>query len=150
MRPTREQRAPRGHRRCGNGVTRAAVTDAEPVEDDEDDRSGSGSGSGWSGSAPGRAGRVRHLPAQPARPRARAVMPARATIPAISSGLSEAPPTSAPSMDGSAKKVSMFVDVTLPPYRTGISEAPSPQPSAPMLVRIASAIAAASAPVALR
>ena len=43
-----------------------------------------------------------------ARPRARAVMPARATIPAISSGLSEAPPTSAPSIDGSARNSSMF------------------------------------------
>ena len=49
----------------------------------------------------------------------RAVIPARATIPAISSGLSDAPPTSAPSIDGSARNSPMFAEVTLPPYRTG-------------------------------
>ena len=58
-----------------------------------------------------------------AAPRAAAVSPARATIPAISSGLSDAPPTSAPSMAGSARNSSMFAEVTLPPYRTGTSAA---------------------------
>ncbi len=47
--------------------------------------------------------------------RASAVRPARATIPAISSGLSDAPPTSAPSIDGSARNSAMFAAVTLPP-----------------------------------
>jgi len=42
-------------------------------------------------------------------------MPARATMPAISSGLSDAPPTKAPSMAGSARNSPMFADVTLPP-----------------------------------
>ena len=47
--------------------------------------------------------------------RAAAVMAARPTIPAISSGLSDAPPTSAPSMPGSARNSAMFALVTLPP-----------------------------------
>ena len=50
-------------------------------------------------------GRSRH-PAPPVR--AAAVSPARATIPAISSGLSEAPPTSAPSIAGSARNSPML------------------------------------------
>ncbi len=73
----------------------------------------------------GRSGRGRR-PAglgHPALPRARAVIPARATMPAISSGLSEAPPTSAPSIAGSARNSPMFAEVTLPPYRTGTSAA---------------------------
>ena len=84
-------RHPRGRDRVGRGI----VPDPEPVEDDEDDRSRPAATRradrlvGWSGR-----GR-RH-----AAPRAAAVSPARATIPAISSGLSEAPPTSAPSIDG--------------------------------------------------
>ena len=48
-------------------------------------------------------------------PRAAAVIPARATMPAISSGLSEAPPMSAPSTPGSARNSPMFAEVTLPP-----------------------------------
>ena len=75
---------------------------SEPVEHDEDDGP-------RPRSVPG--GRQGHR----AAPRARAVIPARATIPAISSGLSEAPPTSAPSIAGSEKNSSMFADVTLPP-----------------------------------
>ena len=58
-----------------------------------------------------------------AAPRAAAVRPARATMPAISSGLSEAPPTSAPSIDGSARNSAMLAEVTLPPYRIGRSSA---------------------------
>ena len=77
-------------------------------------------------------------------------MPARATMPAISSGLSEAPPTSAPSIDGSARNSPMLADVTLPPYRIGTPFASSGQPRAARLARIAAAIADASAPVALR
>ena len=45
---------------------------------------------------------------QAAARRAAAVRAARATIPAISSGLSDAPPTSAPSMPGSARNSPMF------------------------------------------
>ena len=74
--------------------------DTEAVEDDEHD-----------GSRPVRA---RH-PAVVAASRASAVTAARATIPAISSGLSEAPPTSAPSIEGSARNSAMFAAVTLPP-----------------------------------
>src|SRR5206468_8970737 len=93
VRPALERRPPVGHRRGGNGVPRRAVAvglaaDPEAVEDNEDDRSGP---------------RLRHA----ARPRAAAVSPARATIPAISSGLSEAPPTSAPSIPGSARNSPM-------------------------------------------
>ena len=69
--------------------------EAEAVDDDEDDRS-----------------RATHA-GVPAR--AEAVSPARATMPAISSGLREAPPTRAPSISGSAKNSSMLEDVTLPP-----------------------------------
>ena len=68
------------------GVGGRVAADPEPVEDDEDDRPRPASG---------RCRRSRR------RRRGRAaVRPARATIPAISSGLSEAPPTSAPSIDG--------------------------------------------------
>ena len=40
----------------------------------------------------------------------------------------------------------MFAEVTLPPYSTGVASAPSPQPRPRRLARIASAMAAASAP----
>ena len=107
MRPVAQQRPPVGHRRGGDRVRGRVATDPEAVENDEDDRSGSMAVSGRLG--PG----IR--PAHAAAPRAEAVRPARATIPAISSGLSEAPPTSAPSMDGSAKNSPMLAEVTLPP-----------------------------------
>src|SRR5262245_61829202 len=96
VRPSLKQTSPDRHRRCLDGVSCRVTPDPEAIEHDEDDRSGPGD---------------RH----PVRPRAEAVIPARATIPAISSGLSEAPPTSAPSMDGSARNSPMFADVTLPP-----------------------------------
>ena len=44
----------------------------------------------------------------------------------------------------------MLADVTLPPYRIGTSPAAAPQPSPVRLSRIASAMAAASCPLALR
>ena len=117
---------------------RRVGADPEAVEDDEDDRSGS----------------ARSVPRLDARsraaPRAAAVSPARATIPAISSGFSEAPPTSAPSIAGSARNSAMFADVTLPPYRTGTSAAAAASRACPATVRIASAIADASAPLAFR
>ena len=88
--------APRqaGMRRRGDRVRGRVVADAEAVEDDEDD-----------GTRPGRrSGRRRRRAAGRRRGRRRAgarrSAPARATMPAISSGLSEAPPTSAPSMRG--------------------------------------------------
>src|SRR5687768_17295523 len=101
MRPALEQPAPRRHRGRCDGVADRITPDPEAIEHDQHDGSRS-------------AGR------HPARPRARAVMPARATMPAISSGLSDAPPTSAPSMVGSARNSPILADVTLPPYRTGI------------------------------
>ena len=58
------------------------------------------------------------------------------TIPAISSGLSDAPPTSAPSMLGSARKSAMLAAVTLPPYRTGRSSAALPHPRPTSVRRI--------------
>ena len=97
VRPRGQRRSPARHRRGGDGVLRRVRSDAEPVEDDEDD-----------GPRPG-------PPRHEARPRACAVIPARAAMPAISSGLSEAPPMSAPSTPGSARNSPMFAEVTLPP-----------------------------------
>ncbi len=94
VRPARQEAAPRRHRSGGDGVRSRVTADPEPVQDDQDD-----------GARPG----------HPARPRARAVIAARATMPLISSGLSEAPPTRAPSMAGSARNSPMLADVTLPP-----------------------------------
>ena len=99
VRPAREQPAPSGHRRRRDRVGGRVVPDPEPVEDDQDDRA----------RATGRGDR--HAAAR----RARAVIPARATMPAISSGLSEAPPTRAPSIAGSARNSPIFAEVTLPP-----------------------------------
>ena len=59
-----------------------------------------------------------------ARRRACAVTAARATMPAISSTLRLAPPTSAPSMAGSARNSPAEALVTLPPYSTGSAGAP--------------------------
>ena len=87
----REEGAPGGHRGSCDGIRGRIATDPEAIEHDEDDRA-------WTTHA--------------AASRARAVNPARATIPAISSGLSEAPPTSAPSMVGSARKSAMLAAVT--------------------------------------
>ncbi len=100
MGPVAPQRAPGRHVRGGDGVRRGIPPDPEPVEDDQDD------------GARTRRGRLllRHAAA-----RAAAVSPARATIPAISSGFSDAPPTRAPSIEGSARNSAMFADVTLPP-----------------------------------
>ena len=102
VRPALEEPAPDWHVGRADRVDRRVMPDAEPVEHDEDDRPRTGSVLG---------GQRAHC----AAPRARAVIPARATIPAISSGLSDAPPTSAPSMAGSEKNSSMFAEVTLPP-----------------------------------
>ena len=96
---SRRSAAPDRHRRRGDRVRRRVVADPEAIQDDEDDRS--------------RTPRWRRRHADPAR--ADAVRPARATMPAISSGLSEAPPTRAPSIDGSAMNSSIDADVTLPP-----------------------------------
>ena len=75
-----------------------------------------------------------------------AVSPARATIPAISSALRDAPPTSAPSMAGSARNSPMVAVVTLPPYSTGSRPRRIRPAEVGDAARIASAIAAASAP----
>ena len=81
--------------------------DAEAVEDDEDDRVAAGRRSG---------GPARPSPGGRATARGRgAVEPARATMPAISSTFRLAPPTSAPSMAGSARNSPIAALVTLPP-----------------------------------
>ena len=105
VRPPGEQLSPARHRCRGDRVGRRVVPDPETVEDHEHD------GPRPAVARHGRRIRLGH----PARPRAAAVIPARATMPAISSGLSDAPPTSAPSMAGSARNSPMFADVTLPP-----------------------------------
>ena len=92
------------------GIGAAAIASAAGSSRD---RSRPGRRGRWARSGSG--SRLRHA----AAPRAAAVRPARATIPAISSGLSEAPPTSAPSMAGSARNSAMLAEVTLPPYRIG-------------------------------
>ena len=94
--PGLEQPTPDRHPGVGDRVGRRVTADPEPIEDDEDDRAGS------------LAGHVAVL-------RAAAVSPARATMPAISSGLRDAPPTSAPSIAGSARNSAMLAEVTLPP-----------------------------------
>ena len=100
MGPARKEAAPGGHGGGRDRVGGRITPDAEPVEDHEDDGTRAG----------------RHQVDGPAgAPRAAAVMPARATMPAISSGLSEAPPTSAPSIEGSARNSPIVPDVTLPP-----------------------------------
>ncbi len=101
VRPVTQQPAPDGHVGRCDGVDRRVVTDPEAVEHDQDDRA--------------RPCATASIPGQSNCPRAAAVTPARATIPAISSGLSDAPPTSAPSIDGSAMNSSIADDVTLPP-----------------------------------
>ncbi len=105
VRPVGQQGAPGRHGRRGDRITRRVVPDPEAVEHHEHDGT--------------RAPRVGHRVVRPgrqdARPRAWAVMPARATIPAISSGLRDAPPTRAPSIAGSARNSPMFALVTLPP-----------------------------------
>ena len=101
VRPVAQETTPDGHVGGGDGVGGRVATDPEPVEHDQDD-----------GSWPGNSAMLRRHPVEP---RAAAVTPARATIPAISSGLSNAPPTRAPSIDGSAMNSSIAADVTLPP-----------------------------------
>ena len=117
MRPGVEQRPPAGHPGGGHGIALGTSADAEAVEDDEDDRLGS--------SAERARSSVRHR-AVAVSARARAVRPARATMPAISSTFRLAPPTSAPSMPGSARNSPMAALVTLPPYRTGTASASMP------------------------
>ena len=117
VRPVAQEPAPGRHRGGRDRIGGRVAADPEPVEDDEDDRPGSRA-------ARRRRGRARRVgpalaPGHAAAPRAAAVSPARATIPAISSALSEAPPTSAPSIEGSARNSSMLAEVTLPPYRIG-------------------------------
>ena len=102
VRPALEQPAPDRHVGGADRVDCRVRPDAEPVEHDEDD-------------GPRARSVCRGRRGHRAAPRARAVIPARATIPAISSGLSDAPPTSAPSIAGSEKNSSMFAEVTLPP-----------------------------------
>ena len=100
VRPAREQAAPGRHPRRGDRVVRRVGADPEAVEDDEDDRPRSAGHAGPAGSS------------WPARERSRR---RGRRSPAISSGLSEAPPTSAPSIAGSARNSPMFAAVTLPP-----------------------------------
>src|SRR4029079_11266183 len=95
VRPARKQPAPGRHPGGGDRIGRGVGAESEPVDDDEDDRAGP--------------------PHALAARRAAAVTPARPTIPAISSGLSEAPPTRAPSIPGSVRSSPMFAAVTLPP-----------------------------------
>ena len=94
VRPSSEQPTPRRHVRGHNGIDRGVPADPEAVEYDEDD-----------GPRPRdllasfRGGHLDAASRNAPPPRlARAVTPALPTMPAISSGLSEAPPTSAPSM----------------------------------------------------
>ena len=98
VRPVAPQPLPGRHPRGRDGVDCRIEADPEPIEHDQHDR------------ARTRPGGVGHAAA-----RAAAVSPARATIPAISSGLSDAPPTRAPSIEGSARNSAMLDDVTLPP-----------------------------------
>ena len=134
VRPLAEERTPGRQRGRRDGIGRGICADSEPVEDDEDDRTRPGRGCGHIERGRGDGGgrradgdllrrETRRSIGHATPSRAAAVRPARATIPAISSGLSEAPPTSAPSMVGSAKNSPMFAEVTLPPYRTGTASA---------------------------
>ncbi len=110
MRPVAQQ-PPGRHRGGRDRVGRGVIADPELVEDDEDDRARSCRS----------VTRRRHGPRRSDR--------SGAMMPAISSGLSDAPPTSAPSIDGSARNSPMFAEVTLPPYRIGSASAAVPQPS---------------------
>src|ERR1035437_4414276 len=153
MRPALQEGSPVGHSGLHDGIDLGLVADAEAVEDDEDDRARAPGAGGRvaGGGTPG--GRVagRHACFPSAAARVLAVRAALATMPAISSGLGEAPPTSPPSIECSARNSPMLALVTLPPYRTGTLSAASPQPrSAARVARIASAIAAASAADAVR
>src|SRR5436190_14781996 len=139
MRPVAPERPPHRHPSGRDRIRCGIAPEAEPVEDHQDDGA----------RAPfGRSDRARAL--RHAAVRAAAVSPARATIPAISSGLSDAPPTSAPSIEGSARNSAMFDDVTLPPYRTGTSSAAAFQPRPARTSRMVADIAAASRPLAFR
>ena len=110
VRPAREQARARPASRAAAMASAARVgADPEAVDDDQHDRPRPAVRRHSRRASGGRRGRARA-----------GVRPARATIAAISSGLSEAPPTSAPSIAGSAMNSSMFDDVTLPPYRIGI------------------------------
>ena len=97
VRPVREKIPPDRHPRAGDRVVGGRRPDPEPVDHDEDERAGTVSAHAVVAS------------------RAAAVTPARPTMPAISSGFRDAPPTSAPSMEGSATNSPMFAAVTLPP-----------------------------------
>ncbi len=101
VRPAGEEASPAGHVGSCNRVGVAFPADPEAVQDDEDDRM--------------RARALGQAHEDGCEPRLRAVSAARATIPAISSGLSEAPPTSAPSIDVSARNSSIVALVTEPP-----------------------------------
>jgi len=103
VRPTRHEATPDRRRGGADRIRVGPPADPEAVDDDEDDRS--------------RPSRCRHArrQARAAAARPAAVMPARATMPAISSGFSDAPPTSAPSIDGSAMNSSIAALVTEPP-----------------------------------
>ena len=113
MRPTLQELDPVGHVGLGDGVDGGLVPDAEAVKHDQHDWPGAPSAGAW--------GRHAGLPSAAAR--ALAVTAARATMPAISSGLSDAPPTRPPSIECSARNSPIFALVTLPPYRTGTSSA---------------------------
>src|SRR6185369_3957223 len=141
VRPAIQHRPPVRHRRARDRVVGGIRADPEAVEDDEDDRAGP---------ILSRACRAGRHPTGVSASRAFAVSAARATIPAISSGLSEAPPTSAPSIAGSARNSPIAPEVTLPPYRIGTASPPPGKPSSPSVARIASAMAAASEPLAVR
>src|SRR5215204_3168665 len=118
MRPPPQEGTPGRHRRGRDGVTPRVAADPEPVEHDEDDRARSVERvlafERWPrGDVRGVCRAV--VRGHAAAPRAAAVRPARATIPAISSAFRDAPPTSAPSIAGSERNSAMLADVTLPP-----------------------------------
>ncbi len=108
VRPALQEAVPDRHPGLDDGVYFRLVADAEAVQDNEDDRARA---------APrrvaGTGGRHAGLPSAAAR--ALAVTAARATMPAISSGLSDAPPTRPPSIECSSRNSPMLALVTLPP-----------------------------------
>src|SRR5664280_1922552 len=108
MRPAVEERPPVGHTGLCDCIDGRIGADSETVEDDEDDRPRTILVAADRGSG-------RHACLPSAWARALAVTAALATMPAISSGLSEAPPTSPPSIECSARNSPMLALVTLPP-----------------------------------
>ena len=107
VRPSLLQLMPSRHRGTGDGITVWVRADAEPIDDHEHD---------WPRPLQRRLLGLGGTQAPDvASLRAAAVKPARATMPDISSTFRLAPPTSAPSIDASARNSSMEVLVTEPP-----------------------------------